>query len=75
MCQLTIVTTEEEHIDKLQTENAQKVPADARHPPRVHVLGLDTCLQHALELDRDGKWQFHYSSLALAEIWIADIPY
>jgi methyl coenzyme M reductase gamma subunit len=55
----TIITTEEEDIDKLQTKDAQKVPTDTGHPARVHVFGLDTSLQHALELDGDGEGQFH----------------
>lgn len=63
---LTVVTSKEEHIDKLETEDTQKVPADARHPPRVHVFGHDTGLEHALELDSDGEWQFHSLRSALA---------
>lgn len=62
---LTVVTSKEEHIDKLETEDTQKVPADARHPPRVHVLGHNTGLEHALELDGNREWQFHWLRLAL----------
>jgi len=56
---LTIVAAEQEDVDELQTKDAEKVPADAGHPPGVHVLGLHTRLQHALELDGDGKRQLH----------------
>lgn len=47
----TIVVTEEEVENRLQAKNTQEVPADARHPPGVHVFGGDTSLEHALELD------------------------
>ena len=57
--QRTIITPEEEDIDKLQTKDAEEVPTDAGHPARIHVLGLDTGLQHAFELDSDRKRQFH----------------
>lgn len=55
----TIIATKEEDIDKLETKDAQKVPTDTGHPARVHVFGLDTSLQHALEFDGDGEGQFH----------------
>ena len=60
MLQPTVVTSKKEDVDELKTKNAQKVPADARHPPRVHVLGHDTSLQHTLELDGNGEGKFHY---------------
>lgn len=63
---LTVVTSKEEHIDKLETEDTQEVPTDARHPPRVHVLGQNTGLEHALELDSNGEWQFHWLRSVLA---------
>lgn len=56
----TIVASEQENIDKLQTENAKKVPTDTRHPSGVHVMRLHTSLKHALELDGDGEGEFHY---------------
>lgn len=59
MYALTVIATKEEHIDKLETKNAQKVPADTGHPARVHIFGLNTSLQHALEFDGDGEGQFH----------------
>lgn len=64
MYKRTIIATEEEDIDKLETENTQKVPTNTGHPARVHVFGLDTSLQHALELDGDGEGQFHYARSA-----------
>jgi hypothetical protein len=55
----TIIATKEEDVDKLQTKDTQKVPTDTGHPARVHVFGLDTSLQHALELVGNGERQFH----------------
>ena len=56
---LTVVASEQEVKDGLQAEDAEEVPANARHPPRVHILRHDAGLQHALELDRDRERQFH----------------
>jgi hypothetical protein len=47
----TIVAAKQEIEDGLQAKDAQKIPADARHPARVHVLGHNARLEHALELD------------------------
>merc|ERR1712137_1119179 len=55
----SVVTAKEKDVDKLKTKDAKEVPADARHPSGVHLLGLHTSLQHALELDGDGEGQFH----------------
>lgn len=56
----TIVTAKKEHINKLEAEDAKEVPADTGHPSRIHFLGLNTSLEHALELDSNGEGQFHY---------------
>jgi ABC-type nickel/cobalt efflux system permease component RcnA len=55
----TIVAAQQKVEHGLQSENTQEVPADTRHPARVHVPGRDAGLEHALELDRQGKWQLH----------------
>lgn len=59
---LTIIATQQEHVNELKTKDTQEVPGDTGHPSRVHVLGLDTSLQHTLELDSDGERQFHYNA-------------
>jgi hypothetical protein len=51
----TIVATEKEDINELETKDAEEVPADAGHPTRIHLPGLNTSLEHALELDSDGE--------------------
>ncbi len=56
----TILAAQQEIEHGLQAKNAQEVPADARHPPRIHVLGGHAGLKHALELDGQGERQFHY---------------
>lgn len=55
----TIIATKEEHINKLESKDAQKVPADTGHPARVHIFGLNSSLQHALEFDGNRERQFH----------------
>jgi hypothetical protein len=56
---LTIVAAEQEDVDKLETEDAQEVPGDTGHPAGIHILRLDTSLEHALELDSDREGEFH----------------
>lgn len=58
----TIIAAENEIEDRLQAEDAQEIPANAGHPTGIHILGRHTCLEHALELDSKGKWQFHCAS-------------
>jgi hypothetical protein len=55
----TIVTAKYKVEDRLQAKNAKEVPTDAGHPPWIHILCSHTSLEHALELDSQGKWQFH----------------
>lgn len=52
----TVVAAEKEDVDELQTKDAEEVPADTGHPAGIHVLCLNTSLEHALELDSDREW-------------------
>jgi len=56
----TVVGSKKVVEDRLQTEIAKEVPADARHPPGVHVLSSYTGLQHTLELDSQRKREFYW---------------
>ena len=56
---LTVVAPKQEVEDGLQAKDTQEVPADARHPPRVHVFRGHSGLQHALKLDGQRERQFH----------------
>lgn len=60
---LTIVASQQEDVDELKTKDAQEVPRNAGHPARIHVLGLHTSLEHALEFDGDWEWEFHCQRL------------
>lgn len=55
----SIVAAKKEDINKLETKNTEEVPADARHPSGIHLSGLNTSLEHALELDGNWERQFH----------------
>jgi hypothetical protein len=55
----TVVTAEDKVEDRLESKNAQEIPRNARHPPRVHVLSGNASLKHALELDSERERQFH----------------
>lgn len=63
--ELTIIIAQEVDVDKLETKDAKEVPANARHPPRVHILGLHARLKHALELDGDREREFHFTLVSV----------
>ena len=55
----TVFTTKQEIEHGLQAKDAQEIPADARHPARIHISRRHARLEHALELDGEREWEFH----------------
>lgn len=58
---LTMTTAKDERKDALKTKKVQKVPGERRNPGHVHVVGLDSTLQHTLESDRQRERQLNYN--------------
>jgi hypothetical protein len=53
----TVVATEDEVVNRLQTKQSQKVPRQTRNPSDIEISSTNTRLQHRLELrsQREGK--------------------
>lgn len=55
----TVVATQDEVVDGLQTEEGQEVPRQTRNPSDVKVSGTNTRLQHGLELRSQRERKLH----------------
>ena len=59
-----ILATQDEVVNRLETEQSQEVPRKRRHPSDIQIAGTDTGLQHLLELRCKREWQFHCEDIS-----------
>jgi hypothetical protein len=54
----TIVVTQEETEESIETEPVEDVPGERGDPSDVHIWRVDTALEHLLEAEGEGKGEF-----------------
>ena len=57
----TVFPTEDEPVEPVQAEEVEEVPGERGHPADVHVRCLDPALEHALEAERERKWELDWT--------------
>jgi hypothetical protein len=51
----TVVFTQDQPVDRVQSEETEEVPRDGGTPRRVEVGNIDTALEEFLEFRREGE--------------------
>ena len=64
---LTIIVSENEYEDGLETKEVKKIPGERRDPSHVEVAGSDAGLKHGFEAEGEGEGKFHYKQTSASQ--------
>jgi len=54
----TVVWSEDEFEEAIETEEVEEVPGEGGYPSDVHLRGFNSSLEHGFESKSHREWQF-----------------